>query len=66
MQEGTSMTMHCIVICDVMSCEVMWCGGSLEGSLNGQGSFVVCCSVLQCVAVCCSVLQCVAVCCSVL
>ena len=28
--------------------------------------FVVCCSVLQCVAVCCSVLQCVAVCCSVL
>jgi len=28
--------------------------------------WVVCCSVLQCVAVCCSVLQCVAVCCSVL
>jgi len=28
--------------------------------------FIVCCSVLQCVAVCCSVLQCVAVCCSVL
>jgi len=30
------------------------------------GSFLVCCSVLQCVAVCCSVLQYVAVCCSVL
>ena len=29
-------------------------------------SYVVFCSVLQCVAVCCSVLQCVAVCCSVL
>jgi len=28
-------------------------------------SYIVCCSVLQCVAVCCSVLQCVAVCCSV-
>jgi len=29
-------------------------------------NWVVCCSVLQCVAVCCSVLQCVAVCCSAL
>jgi len=27
--------------------------------------WMLCCSVLQCVAVCCSVLQCVAVCCSV-
>jgi len=31
-----------------------------------RASWLVCCSVLQCVAVCCSVLQCVAVCCSVL
>jgi len=28
--------------------------------------FVVCCSLLQCIAVCCSMLQCVAVCCSAL
>jgi len=34
--------------------------------LRECASFIVCCSVLQCVAVCCSVLQCVAVCCSVL
>jgi len=30
------------------------------------GGYLVCCSVLQCVAVCCSVLQRVAACCSVL
>jgi len=36
------------------------------GTTMSCASYIVCCSVLQCVAVCCSVLQCVAVCCSVL
>ena len=36
------------------------------GGNNEWDPYIMCCSVLQCVAVCCSVLQCVAVCCSVL
>ena len=38
----------------------------MSRDLTKRPIFIVCCSVLQCVAVCCSVLQCAAVCCSVL
>ena len=39
----------------------------IQIGLSGRNyGWILCCSVLQCVAVCCSVLQCVVVCCTVL
>jgi len=78
--------LQCIAVCcSVLQCVATRCNRflfhnsehvSASQKRRATSSFVmrcslsqcvaVCCSVLQCVAVCCSVLQCVAVCCSVL
>ena len=57
---------HTAIYCDTLQVLLtLSMKANLLGNTTGS-AFVVCCSVLQCVAVCCSVLQCVAVCCSML
>jgi len=57
-----------VCVCIAVCCSVYFSAQkiAIEVDENMRTYFIVCCSVLQCVAVCCSVCQCVAVCFSVL
>jgi len=66
--------LQCVAVyCSELQCVVVCCSVLLALFLLAcwaygaqDGYFVVCCTVLQCIALCCSVLHCDALCCRLL